>query len=154
MRSFTTKKFLCSKNVGVRLAHRGPLGKVDNFHENIQRPEYQFLQRSLVPTDVFQKSLPHLPIPKLEDTCHRYLASQKPLLSTESYETTEKLVKAFMTGQGAQIHKTLLAQDKANKQTSYISGPWFDMYLKDRHVTHVHLSNFLKKVSCLFTFFK
>lgn len=39
---------------------------------------YQYIQESLLPTDHFQLSLPRLPIPKLEDTCVRYLRAQKP----------------------------------------------------------------------------
>lgn len=31
-----------------------------------------------------------------------------------------------------ELHKELVQKDKVLKQTSYISGPWFDMYLKDR----------------------
>ncbi|CAF96029.1 unnamed protein product, partial [Tetraodon nigroviridis] len=36
-----------------------------------------YLQRSLVPTMHYQKSLPRLPIPKLEDTMKRFLAAQR-----------------------------------------------------------------------------
>ena len=94
--------------------------------------EYQYLQNSCVPTDVFQSSLPRLPIPTLEKTCDRYLASQKPLLSSKEFSATEKYVRAFLQNDGPQWQKQLIAKDKANKQTSYISGPWSDMYLKDR----------------------
>ena len=73
-----------------------------------------------------------LPVPKLEKTCERYLASQYCLLSPESYAETEKIVKDFLANVGQQLQKKLVAQDKANKHTSYISEPWFDMYLKDR----------------------
>ena len=94
--------------------------------------QLQLLQRSCVPTHVFQSSLPRLPIPKLEQSCQRYLASQKPLLSPEEYSVTDKYVQSFLKGQGPQWQKKLMALNKANKHTSYISGPWTDMYLKDR----------------------
>ena len=71
-------------------------------------------------------------MPTLEKTCERYLASQKCLLNPESYSTTEKIVQHFLANDGSQLQKMLVAQDKANKHTSYISEPWFDMYLKDR----------------------
>ncbi len=58
------------------------------------------LHRSILPTDHFQYSLPRLPIPKLEDTCQRYLASQRPLLNDEEYKATEKLVQEFKVGKG------------------------------------------------------
>ncbi|CAG01600.1 unnamed protein product [Tetraodon nigroviridis] len=44
-----------------------------------------YLQRSLVPTMHYQKSLPRLPIPKLEDTMRRFLAAQRPLLSDDQF---------------------------------------------------------------------
>jgi len=31
-----------------------------------------------------------------------------------------------------ELHEELLALDKTLKGTSYISAPWFDMYLRDR----------------------
>lgn len=80
----------------------------------------------------FQPSLPRLPIPDLEKTCVRYLAAQRPLLSDADYETTERLVAEFQKTDGPTLHQLLKANDKKNKHTSYISGPWFDMYLSDR----------------------
>lgn len=94
--------------------------------------DYQFWQKSQVPTMHFQKSLPRLPIPKLEDTLKRYLAAQKPISSNEAYENTEKYVKQFQNSEGVVLQKLLLEQDKRNKHTSYISDSWFDMYLSDR----------------------
>ena len=32
----------------------------------------------------------------------------------------------------AELNQLLIQQDKSNKDTSYISEPWFDMYLRDR----------------------
>ncbi|XP_029634050.1 carnitine O-palmitoyltransferase 2, mitochondrial [Octopus sinensis] len=92
----------------------------------------EFLKKSKVPTYHFQKSLPRLPIPKLEDTCRNYLLTQKALLNETQYQSTEKIVKEFEQNEGKTLHDELVALDKANKHTSYISAPWFDMYLKDR----------------------
>lgn len=58
--------------------------------------DYQFLQKSNMPTYYFQKSLPRLPIPKIEKTLERYLASQRPLLSDEEYKVTEAACKKFV----------------------------------------------------------
>ncbi|KAG8544512.1 hypothetical protein GDO81_022353 [Engystomops pustulosus] len=90
-------------------------------------PEY--LHRSIVPTMHFQKSLPRLPVPKLEDTVKRYLSAQRPLLDDGEFSKTEQLARHFQNGIGKQLHEELLLQDQQNKHTSYISGPWFDMYL-------------------------
>lgn len=56
--------------------------------------------KTKVPTYHFQDSLPRLPIPKLEDTCSRYLDAQKPLLTPDQYEETKRLVEKFQKHDG------------------------------------------------------
>lgn len=58
--------------------------------------DYQFLQKSNMPTYYFQPSLPRLPIPKAEKTLERYLTAQRPLLTDEEYKVTEGHCKKFM----------------------------------------------------------
>lgn len=41
------------------------------------------------------------------------------------FSTTEKLARDFENGVGKQMHEELVAQDKRNKHTSYISGMIF-----------------------------
>lgn len=94
--------------------------------------DYQFIQKSKIPTMHFQQSLPRLPIPKLDLTCERYLASQSPLLIEEAYHKTEYNVNQFRSGAGKQLQDLLKNYDKQNKHTSYISEFWFDTYLRDR----------------------
>ena len=50
---------------------------------------------SKIPSMHFQASLPRLPIPKLTDTCQRYLAAQRPILNDGVYATTEQLIAEF-----------------------------------------------------------
>lgn len=59
-----------------------------------------YIHESIVPSDHFQKSLPRLPIPKLEQTCERYLASQAVLQTEEEHAVTQKLVEEFLKGEG------------------------------------------------------
>lgn len=94
--------------------------------------DYQFIQKSKIPTMHFQKSLPRLPIPTLELTCQRYLAAQKPLLIEEAYRKTQSNVEQFMNTSSKQLQEMLKNYDRVNKHTSYISEFWFDSYLKDR----------------------
>ncbi|KAF5274547.1 hypothetical protein FQA39_LY07159 [Lamprigera yunnana] len=94
--------------------------------------DYQFWQKSIVPTMHFQSSLPRLPIPKLEDTCQRYLNAQLPLLSKESFKNTEKYVVDFKESEGKALQALLKEDNERNKRSSYISKSWFDMYLRDR----------------------
>ena len=54
-----------------------------------------FLHQSIVPTNYFQKSLPRLPIPKLHQTCERYLKAQQILLNNVDYTETEAVIKNF-----------------------------------------------------------
>ncbi|XP_037626459.1 carnitine O-palmitoyltransferase 2, mitochondrial [Sebastes umbrosus] len=108
-----------------------------------QASSNEYLHQSVVPSMHYQKSLPRLPIPKLEDTVRRYLAAQKPLLDDDQFRTTEKLAQDFQNGVGKQLHEELVAQDKNNKHTSYISGPWFDMYLSARDSVVLNFNPFM-----------
>lgn len=105
--------------------------------------DYQFLERSVLPTMCFQKSLPRLPIPKLEKTCERYLQALEPLVSAEELEKTRALVNDFKNKEGAELDQLLRKKNKANKHTSYISGPWFDMYLSSRKPLPLNFNPFL-----------
>ncbi|XP_016966712.1 carnitine O-palmitoyltransferase 2, mitochondrial [Drosophila biarmipes] len=93
---------------------------------------YQYLQCSKLPTLYFQRSLPRLPIPLLENTCRRFLEATQPLLSPAEQATTQQTVEQFRQGIGMELHAKLKNHDAENKHTSYISQPWFDMYLADR----------------------
>lgn len=94
--------------------------------------EYQFIQKSKIPTMHFQKSLPRLPIPKLELTCERYLAAQKPLLTTEGFQKTQSNIDHFKHTSGKLLQEMLQKYNKVNNHSSYISEFWFDSYLSDR----------------------
>lgn len=94
--------------------------------------DWEYLQRSIVPTDYFQDSLPRLAIPKLEATCDNYLESQQVILTPEEWEDTREKTMKFMEEDGKYLQQELKKLDKANKHTSYVSKPWFDMYLKSR----------------------
>jgi hypothetical protein len=57
-------------------------------------------------------SLPRLPVPALEDTLARYLASVKPFCTTpDEYAAQEALVEEFKSGTGAQLHADLVKAD-------------------------------------------
>ncbi|GIX72261.1 carnitine O-palmitoyltransferase 2, mitochondrial [Caerostris extrusa] len=107
------------------------------------RAKDQFLQRSIVPTNHFQDSLPRLPVPELEKTCERYLTAIKPLISAEKLQKTQQIVNKFKSEEGKEFQEELKALNKRNKHTSYISGPWFDMYLKSRLPLVLNFNPFL-----------
>jgi carnitine O-palmitoyltransferase 2 len=105
--------------------------------------DLNFLHKSIMPSDHFQRSLPRLPVPKLEDTCRRYLKALEPLLNEADLQRTTKVVDSFRDGDGKALQEELKAKDKQNKHTSYVSGPWFDMYLKDRQSIVLNYNPFM-----------
>jgi carnitine O-palmitoyltransferase 2 len=80
----------------------------------------------------FQRSLPRLPVPDLKLTCQRYLKAQLPLLSKNDYMKTKKNVEHFEQNDGIVLQEMLKKKDSLNKNTSYITEDWFNMYLSDR----------------------
>lgn len=91
----------------------------------------------------FQSSLPRLPIPKLAETCSRYLKAQQPILTSTEWKKTSDNVAEFLANDGPQLHKKLIKQDIKNKHTSYISELWFDMYLRDRKALPINYNPLL-----------
>jgi carnitine O-palmitoyltransferase 2 len=90
-----------------------------------------YLQRTRIPTYHFQASLPRLPIPKLSDTIERYLYFASPLVPAAQLDATRTSLAAWKDGEGAKL-QTEIERRAAATYSSYISAPWFDMYLKDR----------------------
>lgn len=95
--------------------------------------DYQYIEKGQIPMLHFQRSLPRLPIPSLEKTCERFLDAVRPLVSEASHQELATMMERFRTtGNGPSLQKLLLDHDRDNKDTSYISEPWFEMYLRDR----------------------
>ncbi|EPQ29033.1 uncharacterized protein PFL1_03323 [Pseudozyma flocculosa PF-1] len=74
-----------------------------------------------------QSKLPKLPIPKLEDSCQRYLSSLKALQSPEEHAKTTKVVEAFLKTDGPKMQRAL--EDYASGRASYIEEFWDESYL-------------------------
>jgi len=106
---------------------------------------YQYLQRSKLPTNKFQSSLPRLKIPKIDKTCQRYLRALDPVFSGDSRfpQTVSALNEFQSTGQAREMHSSLLKYDKTVKHTSYINEFWFDMYLTSRAPLPLNFNPFL-----------
>ncbi|XP_028034037.1 carnitine O-palmitoyltransferase 2, mitochondrial [Bombyx mandarina] len=114
-----------------------------NKFKHIKDVDYQFLQKSKVPTMHFQKSLPRLPIPDLQKTGDRYLRALKPLLTNSLYDDAQQRTLKFVNGEGLEIQEKLISKDKMNKNTSYISDYWFDLYLRDRAALPINFNPYL-----------
>ncbi|XP_060847233.1 carnitine O-palmitoyltransferase 2, mitochondrial [Rhopalosiphum padi] len=94
--------------------------------------DYQYIQNSIIPTMHFQRSLPRLPVPELKLTCQRYLKAQEPLLSKTDYLKTKDVVENFEQNDGQLLQDMLKKKNDLNKNTSYITKDWFNMYLTER----------------------
>lgn len=82
-------------------------------------------------TDFFQSALPKLPIPRVADSVRRYLGALYPIVDAGTYEASLSHAQDFMDGDAAHLQAELTARDAA-KYSSFISDPWFEMYLSDR----------------------
>jgi carnitine O-acetyltransferase len=87
-----------------------------------------------------QSKLPHLPIPKLEDTCQRYLSSLLPLQSPEQHAATQRIVEDFLQNQGPTLQKQL--QEYASTRASYIEEFWDESYLQASDSVVLNLNPF------------
>ena len=74
----------------------------------------------------FEESLPHLPVPTLEETAARYLKSVHPLLTATEFENTKKAVESFVQpgGQGQTLQKRLLERAADPKIKNWLSEWW------------------------------
>ncbi|RKP07018.1 acyltransferase ChoActase/COT/CPT [Thamnocephalis sphaerospora] len=72
-----------------------------------------------------QDTMPKLPVPALNDTLDRYLASVRPLLDgqPERWERTQRAVEAFRSGDGPRLQK-LLEDRAAASETSWLLDWW------------------------------
>ena len=93
----------------------------------------------------FEDSLPHLPVPALEETAQRYLKSVHPLLNNSEFENTKKAVKDF-TKPGSlaeQLQKRLQARQEDPKHKNWLYEWWNDAaYLAYRDPVVPYVSYF------------
>ncbi|MCJ1400338.1 Carnitine O-acetyltransferase mitochondrial, partial [Xylographa trunciseda] len=76
----------------------------------------------------FEDSLPHLPVPTLEETAQRYLKSVHPLLNKSEFENTKKAVEDF-TKPGSiaeKLQKRLQARQSDSKHKNWLYEWWND----------------------------
>ena len=88
------------------------------------------LHRSRIPTLHFQQSLPKLPLPPLAETLTRLLYAAEPITTSAEYAEAKALADDFGATLGPQLQEALVARDKS-RYSSFISEPWFELYLKD-----------------------
>lgn len=93
----------------------------------------------------FEDSLPHLPVPSLEETAKRYLKSVHPLLSNSEFENTEKAVRDFIKpgSIGQELQRRLQARREDPRHRNWIYEWWNDAaYLSYRNPIVPYVSYF------------
>ena len=80
-------------------------------------------QSSSRPLYASQAGLPHLPVPTLSSTFHKYLETVLPLLSPTQHAHTTSLVKTFLASEQAQTLQKRLEQ-RAKDKDSWLSEWW------------------------------
>lgn len=111
--------------------------------QKLSGDNYQYVHKSDIPTYHFQRSLRRLPIPKLSDSCRRLTESAEAILPKGELELLKELVKDFAAHDGPELQRELILHDKRNLHTSFISEPWFDMYLSDRLPCPINYNPFM-----------
>jgi carnitine O-acetyltransferase len=81
----------------------------------------------------FQRELPRLPVPDLDETCALYLELVHPLLGTHEYAATWRAVAEFgeRGGVGGQLQARLLDWSRTSAPDNWLEPFWDDWYLRD-----------------------
>nr|OQO28515.1 hypothetical protein B0A51_06522 [Rachicladosporium sp. CCFEE 5018] len=87
-----------------------------------------------------QDTLPKLPIPDLEATMKRYLASLDPLQTAREHADSERAVNEFLQTTGPDLQAKLKAYSQG--QGSYIEQFWYDSYLNYDNPVVLNLNPF------------
>ncbi|KAJ8659899.1 hypothetical protein O0I10_004492 [Lichtheimia ornata] len=92
----------------------------------------------------YQKNLPRMPVPPLQDTLAKYLTTCKPLLSDAEFKKTEAAVKEFISsGVGAELQRRLEAKAADPACLNWLDDWWLDAaYLGYRDPVVVYVSYF------------
>lgn len=77
----------------------------------------------------YQDSLPSLPVPSLEESLNKYLASVKPFANEEEYKKTEEIVQKFKHGIGEKLHQKLL--ERAKGKRNWLEEWWLNVAYLD-----------------------
>eukprot|EP01137_Pigoraptor_chileana_P035371 Opistho-2@29268 len=79
----------------------------------------------------YQDQLPRLPVPNLEETCSKYLASVRPVVNDADYEETSRVVNDFKRpgGAGERLHVKLV--ERAKEHRNWLEEWWENLAYLD-----------------------
>ncbi|CAG9533273.1 unnamed protein product [Cercopithifilaria johnstoni] len=79
----------------------------------------------------FQGALPHLPLPRLDDTLYKHLCTMRPVCTDKEYDELVQLTKEFRNGVGRHLQWYLII--KSFLSINYVSDWWEEfVYLRQR----------------------
>lgn len=81
----------------------------------------------LLRTFDLDKSLPRLPVPKLEDTIQRYLDSVEPLLDAAGFEDVKEAAAELLIPGGVGFRLQHALEARASRADNWLSGWWEDV---------------------------
>ncbi|WZL73294.1 choline/carnitine O-acyltransferase [Clostridiaceae bacterium 35-E11] len=79
-----------------------------------------------------QENLPKIPIPKLNDTCNKFIEWVQPLLTEEAFDRTREIVNKFKSKDGEKLQKALIRWSQTNNLANWTAPLWEDLYLASR----------------------
>ena len=117
--------------MSIRKLYTSQLSQIQRTLTRTMATQDGYLHKTLIPTYHFQQSLPSLPIPEVKDTLDRFLASAEPLVSPSELQEAQDAVQDFLLNHSDSLQTQLVAKDKIEK-SSFVTAPWYEMYLQDR----------------------
>ncbi|CAK1549845.1 unnamed protein product [Leptosia nina] len=72
------------------------------------------------------QQLPRLPVPKLEDTLHKFFKTAQPFLNDEEYSNTSNLLEDFASVGGIGHKLQNLLEDRATKHQNWLEEWWLN----------------------------
>lgn len=99
-----------------------------------------FLSDGEEKTFQYDKTLPSLPVPALDETLAKYLNSVKPFLTDEEFAETQKVVSDFKNGVGKELHQKLMERSKHQK--NWLEKWWEDYAYLSLRMPHAPYVNF------------
>ncbi|MEH6532301.1 MAG: choline/carnitine O-acyltransferase [Photobacterium frigidiphilum] len=81
-----------------------------------------------------QKKLPIMPVPVLDETCHKLIKWAEPLLTQEEQTKTKKVIEQFLQpgGDGEKLQNELIEWGNKHAPSNWSAAAWQDIYLESR----------------------
>ncbi|EFO22446.2 hypothetical protein LOAG_06041 [Loa loa] len=121
------KCFLLYKGWMYENPHLQPISKISKLWLTV----LHLLSKGGLMLHSFQGALPHLPLPRLNDTLDKHLCTMRPICTDKEYEELVQLTEEFRIGVGRHLQWYLII--KSFFSINYVSEWWEEfVYLRQR----------------------